>query len=61
VNIFAKMDCNGRSVGIASMVRKVSDFTREVWEVGPDILIDHFDLRSKVIVVKNVHLGLKKL
>ena len=24
-------------------------------------LIDHFDLRSKDIVVKNVHLGRKKL
>jgi hypothetical protein len=52
VNIFAKMDCNGWSAGVASMVRTVSGFIQKVWEVGPDILSDHFDLHSTDIVVK---------
>jgi len=42
------------------MVRTVSGFIQKVREVGPDILIDHFDLHSKDIVVKNFHLSLKK-
>jgi len=46
------MDCDGWSVGVASMVRTVTGFIQKVWEVGPDVLTDHIDLHSTDIVVK---------
>ena len=47
MNKVAKIDCSGRNVEVASMVRTVRRFIAKARELGTDIVLEHFLLHSR--------------